>query len=726
MSNWSSYKGQKLLTEGWRSYLKGDLYSGEKVEELFGMGKKKPQVRGSVSLNMLSEATGWASEVIQDVRKGPDQQPEGGRDWHERNAQLAQNPQLMELAQNTDEVAMITEFENMVTGQQFELISEQSPFERDDYRGGTAQTGHVRDPEAEEGEDLPLTFEPDGYENITNFIEIIKDSPEHVEKFVTELKRAGFSNCVDTLGCKKPAVEPGATGLVRKFRGPGGVNVSGVGGEDGGLKGGAKIDKKKEPEKVKTQQGQAAILVQRDGAVVATDTDGDGKIDDVIPMVERVLELLRQLCAYVVFPEEQRGEAMEQLERAIRPALEDAGTDELGQLIKELEEEIAQQGECVVPAQIGGDPSADQVGGPGDVKQLQGPDEILIDYQDSLNRAMEMARTGGIEDFEKDDFDLIYMAMADCNDESYVKFGEPSESSPMARGKWVNEAVDYDGKKCKDLRELGASPQFIHLVAKAISDVTDGIEYKEFFLNLPGAEIDDDGGGKGEDDGQGGGEDDGQGGGEDDGQGGGEDDGQGGGEDDGQGGGEDETKQSKCSLPQNWKPEGEKATDAWEELQAAYKLVGGENFEADWRDFAEQLCDVKKKLGSAQAEVQENKVDARTIAAILVGTSKKKAPKRKEMEKAFKAIFNNEGTGGSTIMKALRKMTINRTAPSGTDIAKLIHQTWSAVRMGTPAKESPDQAEQPEEPPVQQAAESLLRESTIDRWQQLAGIKKRV
>ncbi len=680
MSNWSSYKGQKLLAEGWRSYLKGDLYSGEKIEELFGMGKKKkPQVRGTVYNNILAEVTAWMGQTIQSMRKDPEL-PEEAR----------------KIVQEIDEVAIIDEFEEMITGQQFELLEQLPPqagaFQRDDHEGGIAQTGHVRDPEAEEGEDLPLTFEPDGHENITKFIEVVKDNPEHVEKFVTELKRAGFSNCVDTLGCKKPAVEPAQGGAIRRFRGAGTVNIGGQ-GADTSIKGFGtpQLTKQKEPEKITTQQGTTAIMLRPDGAIVATDTDGDGKIDDVTPMVERVMELLRQLCAYEVYPEDQRDQAMEQLEDEVRPALEAAGTNELGQLIKELEEEIAQQGECVVPAQIT-DPH-------GDAKQLQGPDEILIDYQDSFNRAMEMARTGGIEDFEKDDFDLIYMAMADCNDESYVKFGEPSESSPMARGKWVNEAVV--GPKCKDLKELGASPQFIHLVAKAISDVTDGIEYKEFFFDLPGAEIDDDGGGKGEDDGQGGGEDD--------------DQGKKKGEDDDQGGSKHRTPtgfENQTFQYKKGKDTKEMSVkDMMRDLRGSHGQRYPENsFDEDWQEFVDKLGEMKRLLGGDE-ELQEGNF---TVAKMANAFGRDNADRAKAL--LYKLDREGEGTGAHRMLQALKAGGKARDARVGVPFLMTVLQS---VTKGAPAKKKPS-----DEP--QQAAESLLRESTIDRWQQLAGIKKRV
>lgn len=686
MSNWSSYKGDKLLAEGWRSYLKGDLYAGEKLEEIFGLGKGKEKkwadiasgedkgdpnaARGTVYNNVLAEVTAWVGQTIQEMRKDPETPEE-----------------VRAIVQEIDEVAIVDEFEEMITAQQFELL-EQSAFQRDDQDGGVAQTGHVADPEAEEGEDLPLTFEPDGHENITKFIEVIKDNPEHVEKFVTELKRSGFSNCVDTLGCKKPAVEPGATGLVRKFRGPGGVNMGGVGGDTGLKGGGQQIDKKKEPEKITTQDGTALVLQQGDQELVAVDTDGDGKIDEVTPLVDKVLELLRQLCAYEVYPEGERDQAMKQLEDTVRPELEAAGTDELGQLIKELEEEIAQQGACRL--QIGADPAAGEIAGPDDMKQLQGPDEILIDYQDSLNRAMEMARSGAVEDFEKDDFDLIYMAMGDCNDESNIQFGEPSESSP------VREAVDYD--KCKDLRELGASPQFIQLVAKAISGVTDGIEYEKFFLNLPGAAIED---GPPDDDDQTSDDDD--------------DDG---GDDDGQ----DTT--TTHGLPQNWKPKGD-ALKGQRWIENSYKLLGKDAGKTSWdddlRDFADKIGKVKFG-GSLSERKKGHGFDAEDVAKMMGGKEDSE-----KLSRALKLLRNRsqKGTGAYTIMLALSKLKKRETSgPRATQIRDYLQQLYGAIRKSAPAKKKPEDAAP--EAQVQQAAESLLRESTIDRWQQIAGIKKRV
>jgi hypothetical protein len=162
--------------------------------------------------------------------------------------------------------------------------------------------------------------------------------------------------------------------------------------------------------------------------------------------------------------------------------------------------------------------------------------------------------------------------------------------------------------------------------------------------------------------------------------------------------------------------------------------VGGENFEADWQDFVEQLCDVKRKFGSTQAEVQEakNKVDPKSIATMLVGGGRNDKAARDRIGPALSAIFRNKGTGGSTIMRAMSKMKVDRRRSSGTPIAALLRQAWNALRVGTPAKESPEQAQEPSDEesgeaqlPVA-AQEGLLRESTIDRWQKLAGIKKRV
>lgn len=682
MPSWSSYKEQKLLSEGWKAYLKGDLYSSKRVDEIFGMGKKQSQVRGTVYNNVLAEVTTWMGQTIQEMRKDPETSEE-----------------VRAIVQEIDEVAIIDEFEEMITGQQFELL-EQSAFRRDDQDGGVAQTGHVADPEAEEGEDPPLTFEPDGHENITKFIEVIKDNPEHVEKFVTELKRSGFSNCVDTLGCKKPAVEPGTTGLVRKFRGASrGLDV------DTGLKGTGEIDpKKKTPVKVPTAAGAALVLHQNGELVVATDTDDDGKIDAVKPSIEKILDLLRQLCAFEVYPEDQRDSALAELEQAVRPELEAAGTEELSQLIRELEAEIAAQGECEVPAQIGADPDAaqigadtapGQIGGPEDMKQLQGPDEILINYGGSLKRALAMARTGGIENFSKDDFDLIYMAMSDCNDESNVRFEDPAESSN------VSEAVDYDGDKCNDLRDLGASPQFISLVAKAISEDTDGIEYKKFFLNLPGAEIE--GGGQG----KGGGDDTGG------------DDGTGG--DDAPGAGEKkeyyvDDSYSTSSIKSSWKSNN--------------RNKAGRSFEGDLQAFVDFIGPfVPERLLKAKAAQEQEISEKQTIKSEkhairkLSNTAYLKGSAQKIIQ-AFKKLATSNRKGAQAVE---RMATTLETGGAKREFDKFIQK----IRVRTvpdEAEAGQEQEAQPrqQEPKMQQAAEGLLKESEVHRWQRLAGIKKRV
>ena len=56
---------------------------------------------------------------------------------------------------------------------------------------------------------------------------------------------------------------------------------------------------------------------------------------------------------------------------------------------------------------------------------------------------------------------------------------------------------------------------------------------------------------------------------------------------------------------------------------------------------------------------------------------------------------------------------------------KTITAVANAVLRSVKRKEKEAESESPQTPP-KMAAESLLRESTIDRWQQLAGIKKRV
>ena len=163
--NWSSFKNDQLLMENWRAHLKGEPRPGEKVEEFFGRKKKWADV---------TDAPAGDPNARDDSLRGYYQESNLMRVTH----WIQRTIEKLQLQDKIDMGAIIDEFRDMITSQNFELNEQE-------INRGQIMTG--------EGTPLFFQIDPQKHKNIAAFIEAIKQTPEGLATFVDKLGLAGFN-----------------------------------------------------------------------------------------------------------------------------------------------------------------------------------------------------------------------------------------------------------------------------------------------------------------------------------------------------------------------------------------------------------------------------------------------------------------------------------------------------------------------------------------------------
>jgi|3_EtaG_2_1085321.scaffolds.fasta_scaffold09802_3 hypothetical protein len=180
MSDWSSFKKDKIVTDAWRSFLNEgtsievDEGIADSMKRLVGGTKKalkgkkgeEGEIQGTVYRNIIAEVTVLVANIIDRLKL--------------RNKISAE--------------AIVGEFEKMITAQRFELAEE--------IEGGRAFTG----------EGTPLHFLPEGHPELTKFVAAVKQS-KYLKNFAQALARAGFeAESIESVlgGAKSPEESPEA------------------------------------------------------------------------------------------------------------------------------------------------------------------------------------------------------------------------------------------------------------------------------------------------------------------------------------------------------------------------------------------------------------------------------------------------------------------------------------------------------------------------------------
>ena len=210
MSNrWSSYKKDHLLMENWRTHLKDNPQSSEKIEEFFGRKKKwadiasgeatggSNAIRGTVYNDIIAEVTVAIANLIE------------------------------KLGLEIDPQEIVKEFQDMITNQNFELSEAQG----EDIHGGRAEYGDV------------LKFDLSKAPKLTEFFKELKaaEADDTLMKLAKAIVRAGFDEASVTAALTDGKGISGSAGAAHRGR----AGATGVPAQSSGRSGGYDEPKKK-------------------------------------------------------------------------------------------------------------------------------------------------------------------------------------------------------------------------------------------------------------------------------------------------------------------------------------------------------------------------------------------------------------------------------------------------------------------------------------------------
>ena len=660
--DWSSYKNDQLIMENWRSHLKAEPRSGEKIEEFFG--KKAPASKGTVAATALVRLGQEFQEIAVEIKKqlAAIQATEGGP---ERLKQANLDPQFP-----FSPSGMVEEFYDMIEDQGFDL-QEQEAGKPNVFGGQPGLTADDRAVARTQGG--TYTTGATGAEGDAVKFKIGQNTP-NLSMFFTALKLIGDPWGTETLR------NIGEFLFTAGFDKMSWEKAIGVGTAELGRAGQApEVQSWKTSGAEKGARGQPGRGVKK-AAAGAEEGEGAGEVPDNVIVIdfERVKEVVGDRVKPIRID-------------YIMQALEEETDEATAQRVRfKLADASIAKREKVAEA-INVDAAWDKYLSDIDIEQKFTEDEVKIVI-------------GAI---------VSLYADAGLTAEQFSPWSFKGVEPDLSPG----EGTDTDGDGTPDKADPGAQPaddggaeeEVDHPPidnARAEADLERDRAAEEA---APGEEAAPE-------------------------------------EEEAEAAPEEEEAKTKHSfgLPLNFGTK--KSAEEGRTNQAYLDLLGskhkGGDFEADWAEFVDQLGKLKLQYKARTQQQQPvSEIATGELATVMGGQNSKLS---KLLTTEFRSLAADDNTAFYRVIQTLRDAFrgIHKRKYGSDPKALFLKSVWdNIVRAGQQGAATPSSGENvvqgdfsggsqeqaPDVPPQRKAAqESLLRESTINRWQQLSGIKKRV
>tara|TARA_R110000824_G_scaffold32672_2_gene105303 strand:+ start:11452 stop:13272 length:1821 start_codon:yes stop_codon:yes gene_type:complete len=603
MSNkWSSYKKDHLLMENWRAHLKNNPQSNEKIEEFFGLGRKKPQVKGTVYNDIIAEVTVAIANLIK------------------------------ELGLDIDSEVIVDEFQTMITNQNFELSEEQ------EIEGGRAEYGET------------LKFDISKAPKLTEFFKALKEleASDTLMKLSKTIVRAGFDEASVAATLTDGKGISGSPGAAHRGR-----SVTGVPTQSSG----------------RNDSSRASEKTAAAAAVAAERMDGsrrEGMENAVLEYGGKKTSSQVQIWTSSVVPKDLEKtfhlgpEQVKEIADGLLPELPrkepaaDAPAEELAEPeLRAAAESLKRDMQRIIDEVFGGATSTKtpdhrnprKITPPREKQAAKDPEKWKVNPAQLIAKIVGLLKPPSQETAASAQ-DIAGYLKAGLESTGWFEFDETAPEEPESEPE-PEDIPDELTIQNTDTWSGGTDP--VDLTIDYDEEESDPVPEEETFTYL---------------------------------------------------------------LPDNFKVN--------QDIRNRYK---GEDFEGDWAEFVNALGRIKFEKGTTAAALEEI---SGSDVGLMIGKGKKETQRLRSAIGAM-ARNKNKNTGSYRILQALKGIKPPITKSKGgqkvvnrkSKIAKYLQGLWSAIEKK--GGEAPAETSQTSQAAQQ---EGLLRESAINRWQLIAGIKK--